>query len=254
MSDAIQIALFILIVQAAPTPAPPVTPTPAPPADDATVTVIENARVLEAVPINSRIERVQADNIADEPAAAMYLREWADCVVRIYRPQSLALLATPLNSPAQTSLVNQLTGNRFTRRTVCARFRTMRVDNLVLRGAVAEALSRWEDRRRRTAGPLVPAAPPAAAGSPAQLAIMGRCAVERDAAGVARVMATRPGTGAARRAIAGLSATIDACMPAGIHRRDTHPLALRAALGEPFYISRREAASRASAAAMRPST
>jgi len=81
---------------------------------------------------------------------------------------------------------------------------------------------------------------------------MGRCAVQRDAGGVARVMATRPGTGSARRAIAELAPTIDACMPAGVHRRDTHPLALRAALGEPFYISRRGAASPASAAALPP--
>lgn len=233
MSLAAALALAALVQAAQPPAAPPVP-------DAGRVTVIERtAEELADIPLNSRIARVNHDNVADDPAAAMFLREWADCVVRIYRPRTLALLATPLNSPEQAALVNQLTGHRFTRRTICARFRSMRVDNVVLRGAIAEALWRWEERRQRSAGPLAPAPAPTGEDSPARLALMGRCVVDRDAEGVARVMTTRPGTGASQRAVARLNEPITACMPADLRRQGAHPFALRGALGEPFYLSRR---------------
>lgn len=231
------LAIASLAFQAAQAPAPPA-PTPADPG----VTVIEQAAEErpEPPPLNSRISRSASDEFASEPVAAMHLREWANCIVRIYRARALELLATPLNSPDQTAIINQLTGHRFTRRTVCARFRTMRVDNLVLRGAIAEALTRWEERRRRSAGPLAPAAPALAAGGrPALLAQMGRCVVERDPAGAERLMATRPGTRASREALAGLADRIDACLPTGLRARHFHPLTLRGALGEPYYLRRR---------------
>jgi hypothetical protein len=183
----------------------------------------------------------------------MLMREWADCVVRMYRPRSLALLATPLNSPQQSAVIDQLTGYRFTRRTVCARFRSMRIDNLVLRGAVAEALFRWEQRRRRSAGPFEAAPPPPdAAARPAVLAQMGRCVVERDLEGTERIMATRPGTRSSRRAITELSGRIDSCLPAGLRARSIDPLTVRGALGEPYYQRRRNQGPALNASAATP--
>jgi len=219
-----------------------------PPSQDSDVTVIDRDARAETPPLNSRIARRGSDGFAPDPVAAMLLREWANCVVLMNRPRALALLATPLNSREQATIIDQLTGNRFTRRTICARFRTMRVDNLVLRGAIAEALDRWEERRRRSAGPL-DAAPMAAtaAGRPGQLAQLGRCLVERDPEAAGRVMATRPGTRAAREALAGLSDRIDGCLPAGLRARDIHPLTLRGAIGEPYYLRRRSQGGRTAA-------
>jgi hypothetical protein len=244
------LAIAALALQPAQAPDPAV---PAP--DPRQVTVIEREGEAEEIPLASRIARPVTEGFAPDPIAALHLREWADCIVRIYRPASLDLLATPLNSPEQAAIINRLTGHRFTRRTICARFRTMRVDNLVLRGAIAEALYRWEERRGRSAGPLVPPPPaPAAAGAPALLAQMGRCVVERDPEAAARVMATRPGTGAARRALAGLSGRVGACMPTGLRAREIHPLTLRGALGEPYYHRRRSPEGRplSSAGGSRP--
>ena len=204
------------------------------------VTVIERDARIGTPPLNSRITRGTNGDFAPDPVAAMYLREWADCIVLMNRARAVALLATPLNSPEQAEIVNQLTGHRFTRRTVCARFRSMRVDNLVLRGAVAEALARWEERRRRSAGPLTAQAPAAAAADRAALlAQMGRCVVERDPEAVERLMATRPGSRASRQALAGISDRIDTCLPGNLRARDIHPLTLRGAIGEPFYLRKR---------------
>ena len=246
------VALAALLLQVA-QPAPPAASTPPP--DPSQVTVVERTgEESEEIPINSRIGRRVADFAAD-PVAGMHLREWASCIVRIHRPRALALLATELNSPEQTEIIDQLTGRRFTRRTVCARFRSMRVENLVLRGAIAEALRRWEVERGRSAGPLPPELPPVpqSAGVQAQLAQMGRCVLDRDPDGVERVMATRPGTGSSARTLSQLSAVIAACLPAGLRVRDVHPLALRGALGEPYYLRRRIGNASASAAETPPS-
>jgi hypothetical protein len=202
----------------------------------------------EDVPLASRIARAPVDNVAADPAAAMYLREWSDCIVRIYRPRALALLETALNSPEQTRIIDQLTGHRFTRRSVCARFRYMRIDNLVLRGSVAEALWRWEERRKRSAGPIAASAaaaavPQSAADRPALLARLGRCVVDRDREAAARVMATRPGTRASDEALAALRRHVAACAPPGLPTRDLHPLSLRGALGEPYYLKARASAA-----------
>jgi hypothetical protein len=235
------VALAALLLQVA-QPASPAASERAP--DPSEVTVVERGtEEQEEVPISSRIGRRVSDFAAD-PVAAMHLRDWANCIVRLHRARSLALLSTPLNSAEQTELIDQLTGRRFTRRTVCAGFRSMRVENLVLRGAVAEALQRWEEARRRSAGPLPAFLPPVprSAGLQAQLATLGRCVVERDPAAVARVMATRPGTNSSARSLSALSELIHACLPSGIRARDIHPLALRGALGEPYYHSRRLAA------------
>jgi hypothetical protein len=222
----------------------------APPPVDGRVTVIQRSEDdRETPPINSRIARRTNDGFAADPVAGMLMREWADCIVRIHRNRSLALLATPLNSPEQSALIDQLTGHRFTRRTICARFRSMRIDNLVLRGAIAEALAGWEARRRRIAGPLVAPPPPNdAAARAAVLAQMGRCVVERDPEGVRGVMVTRPGTRSSRRALVDLSDQIDRCLPTGLRASSFHPLALRGALGEPYYRHRRSADEQA----MRP--
>ncbi|HEX8194330.1 MAG TPA: hypothetical protein VF552_15665 [Allosphingosinicella sp.] len=237
--------------QAASAPAPPATPSAIPPGESTRdVTVIERAsEEREEVPLASRIARSVADNAAADPAAAMYLREWSDCIVRIHRPRALALLETPLNSAEQGRIIDQLTGHRFTRRTICARFRYMRIDNLVLRGAVAEALWRWEDRRGRSAGPIAVSAAAAAAAAqnaadrPALLAQLGRCLVERDPQATGRVMATRAGTRASREALAALQPRFAACAPAGLPTRDLHPLAVRGALGEPYYLKMRAASA-----------
>ncbi|HEY0014215.1 MAG TPA: hypothetical protein VGB79_15335 [Allosphingosinicella sp.] len=239
-----------LALQASPAPAA-TPPAGAPPArSNGEETVIDRTGDdSEEVPLNSRIARAPVDNVAADPAAAMYLREWADCIVRVHRPRALSLLETPLNSPQQSAIIDQLTGHRFTRRTVCARFRYMRIDNLVLRGAVAEALWRWEDRRQRSAGPIAAsgaasAAPaPSAADRPALLAQLGRCVVEHDPRGAARVMATRPGTRASTDALAALSARVAACAPPGLRTRNLHPLTLRGALGEPYYLKARNASA-----------
>jgi hypothetical protein len=192
-----------------------------------------------APPFPSRIRSRTQDNWVIDSTAAMYLREWAECTVRNKRSISVELMATQLNSPEQAEIIDRLTGRRFARRTVCARFRSMRVDNLVLRGAIAEALRRWEVARRRPAGPLTPPAPPPAASLTASLAQAGYCITERQPEGVQRVMATRLGSRNSVIAIEALRETADACLPNNLRATDLHPILLRGALGEPYFLSRR---------------
>lgn len=190
-------------------------------------------------PIRSRIGREQPALQAADPLAAMVLREWANCIVRTRRRDALALLATPVNSEAQTAAIEDLTSRRFGWQSICVRTRMMRVDNIVLRGAVAEALHRWEKHRRRSAGPLAAAPPPAPVGRPAQLVLAGHCVVEADPAAVAAVMETRPGTNGSLDALEALAPQLNACLPEGMEASDFHPLMLRGLLGEPFYLNSR---------------
>lgn len=234
-------ALLALIVLALQPPSPPAAPTA--PADPRRETVIaapppEAARRTARVP--TRIRRETRDGWVIDSAAAMYLREWAACTVRNNRSTSVALLGTALNSPAQSEALDRLTGRRFTRRTVCARFRSMRVDNLVLRGAIAEALQRWEERRRRAAGPLPRPAAPNPVSSVASLARAGYCVAERQPEAVRRVMATRLGTDDSEEAMGALQEAVDACLPDTLQAADFHPIMLRGALGEPYFFSGRD--------------
>ena len=222
---------------------PPAAPaSPAPPTDERRETVIaapqSEATGNRTTP--SRLGRRTQDAGVIDSVAAMYLREWAACTVRINRSGSVALLATQLNSPDQSQVIDRLTGRRFTRRTVCARFRSMRIDNLVLRGAIAEALYRWEEERRRPAGPLTPAAPPPDTSLAARLAQAGHCVTERQPEGVQRVMATRLGTENSESALAALRETMTACLPTDLRTMNFHPILLRGALGESYFLSRRD--------------
>ena len=206
-----------------------------------TVIVAADGAVREAPPLNSRIRRERAPIQASDPVAAMMLREWANCIVRTRRRDALALLATPLNSAAQAEAIDGLTSRRFGWNTVCVRTRMMRVDNIVLRGAVAEALHRWEQRRGRAAGPLVPAPPPPAAANPRRrLVLAGRCLVEADAGAVAGLMEVRPDSNQSQDAVQALAPKLDECLPDNISAEDFHPLLIRGALGEPFYLASRE--------------
>lgn len=244
------LALLALSVQPAPAPAgPPGQPDPS----RETIIAAPAGEASRNPPVPTRIRRQAQEGWVIDSTAAMYLREWAACTVRNNRSTSVALLATPINSPAQSEALNRLTGNRFTRRTVCARFRSMRVDNLVLRGAIAEALRRWEEGRRRAAGPLTgPAPAPATTGSVASLTRAGYCLAERQPEAVQRVMATRLGTDASKGAIEGLEAAINACLPDTLEAADFHPILLRGALGEPYFFNRRD--QRISEGAVSPAT
>lgn len=233
---------------------PPLAANPARPADAPRETLI-SAPPNEAPrnsPVPSRIRSRAQEGWVIDSTAAMYLREWAACTVRNKRALSVALLATQLNSPEQRDIVDQLTGRRFARRTICARFRTMRIDNLVLRGAIAEALRRWEDDRRRLAGPVTRPRAPAETGSVVSLAQAGYCVNERQPEGVQRLMATRLGTQNSARAMEDLRDTMDACLPGNLRAADFHPILLRGALGEPYFLSRR--GERPSEGAISPAT
>lgn len=218
-------------------PAPTV-PEPAPD-DRVTVIIAPHEQGEEPPPMNSRIGREESALRASDPTAAMLLREWANCIVRSRRRDALALLATPPNSLAQAEVIASLTQSRFGWRSLCVRTRLMQVDNIVLRGAIAEALHRWEVRRGRAAGPLSPSALPAESNERwAQLLRAGRCVVEADPAAVAAVMDTRPATHSSQQALRALAPDIEQCLP-GITAEDFHPLMLRGALGEPFYLQSR---------------
>ncbi len=231
--------LIALSVQAAQPVAPPEHAVA--PADEQRETVIaapsDEAARNSVIPSRLR-RRTQSSGVGDS-TAAMYLREWAACTVRNNRSGSVALLATQLNSVEQREIIDRITGRRFTRRTVCARFRSMRVDNLVLRGAIAEALYRWEEARRRPAGPLTRPAPPVS-GLAASLAQAGYCVTERQPEGVQQVMATRLGTQNSVGAIGALRETMDTCLPDHLEATDFHPMLLRGALGEPHFLNRRD--------------
>jgi len=221
---------------------PPPAAGPVPPADTQRETVIAapSNEAARSPTVPSRLGRRTPDAGVIDSLAAIYLSEWAACTVRLNRSGSVALLATQLNSPEQSAIIDRLTGRRFTRRTVCARFRSMRVDNLVLRGAIAEALYRWEEARRRPAGTLTPPALPPDASVAARLAQAARCVTERQPEGVQRVMATRLGTENSESALAALRETMTACLPTDLRTMNFHPILLRGALGESYFLSRRD--------------
>ncbi len=232
--------LIALSLQAAQPPATPAdTPGPAEAQRETVIAAPSDEAARNSV-VPSRLRRRTQEAGVEDSTAAMYLREWAACTVRNNRGASVALLATQLNSAAQGEIIDRLTGRRFTRRTVCARFRSMRVDNLVLRGAIAEALHRWEEARRRPAGPLTPPEPPAATGLATGLARAGYCVTERQPEGVERLMATRLGSRNSESALEALEDTVSACLPSDLRAMEFHPTLLRGALGEPYFLNGRE--------------
>lgn len=205
-----------------------------------TVIVAPDQGDEETPPMNSRVQREQPTIQASDSVAAMMLREWANCVVRTRRRDALALLATEHGSAAQAEVIERLTTSRFGWRSMCVRTRMMEVDNILLRGALAEALYRWENRRGRSAGPLEPPDPPdAVEDRSGQLVAAARCVVESDSSAVAALMEVRPDGRNSNDAVYALAPKLDECLPDGTHPEDFHPLLIRGALGEPFYLASR---------------
>lgn len=214
-------------------------PEPAP----ASPTLIERAPVPEEdVPVASRVTRPVNYVTANERDAAWTMHRFAECLVRTRRSQMLELLGTRLNSPEQARIVRDVIG----RRSICLGARAMRIDNVLLRGAVAEALYRREQAGRPT-GPL-DRAPELVASDPGRsqaiaLAQFGRCMVRNNPAAVEALIAARPGSREERSAMTRLGPGYDACLAPG-QRRDQHPLLLRGSLAEAFYLHVRGLLSR----------
>ena len=234
------VALALAVAQASPAAPPtgsPVPETPAPVAPERG-TVVEGAATPERdVPVSSRVPRRVNYVTSRERDAAWTMHRFAECLVRNRRAQMLELLGTRLNSPEQAVIVRDVIG----RRSICLGARAMRIDNVLLRGAVAEALYRREQRGGRT-GPLagppeLPAADPRR-NPAAALARFGRCLVASDPSGVQALIEARPGSEVERSALAALTPGFRPCLAEG-QTPDPHPLLLRGALAEAFYLHSR---------------
>ena len=169
----------------------------------------------EDVPIGSRVQR-EADYVtASERDAAWTMHRFAECLVRTRQGQMLELLATRLNSPEQNRIVRDVIGWR----SRCLQARSMQIDNVLLRGAVAEALHRQELRGR----------------SVGRLDRFGRCMMTRYPDTARALIGTRPGSREERTAMEGISPRVAECLPPS-PRRARHPLLLRGAIAEAFYL------------------
>jgi hypothetical protein len=179
----IALALMLTLTQA--TPAQPPTPNRS---------RFENvATPEEDVPIGSRVQRRSEYVTADERDAAWTMHRFAECLVRTREQQMIELLSTGLNSPEQNRIVRDVIGWR----SRCLRARSMQIDHVLLRGAVAEALFRQELRGRQIGPPdrapeLLDADP--ARNSSAALERFGRCMVSRHPDSVRALIGTRPGS------------------------------------------------------------
>ena len=218
--------LLLALAQAPPTNAPP-----APPGSSR----FEKLETPEReVPVGSRLDRPADHVTASENDAAWTMHRFAECLVRTRAEQMLELLSTGLNSPEQNRIVRDLIGWR----NRCLRARSMQIDHVLLRGAVAEALYR-QTQRGRDIGRLDRAPPRLRAdprrNSSAALEHFGRCMVARHPDRVRPLIGTRPGSREEREALQGITAGFADCLPES-PRRARHPLMLRGAVAEAFYL------------------
>lgn len=190
----------------------------------------------EAVPVGSRVQRAPTYVTASENDAAWILHRLAECLVRTRQEQMLELLSTRLNSREQTRILNDAIGWR----TRCLQARSMALDNILLRGAVAEALYRQELRGREVG--RIAHAPQALSGDPTRssavaLQRFGRCMVARHPDRAEAIIGTRPGSDREEAALVRIMEVLPECMPQA-PRRARHPQMLRGAIGEAFYLDR----------------
>lgn len=216
--------------------AQPAAPAPAP-APPPTSSRFENvATPQEDQPLGSRVARRTDHITAREQDAAWTMHRFAECLVRTRQRQMLELLATRLNSPEQQRIVRDVIGWR----SRCLRARSMQIDNVLLRGAIAEALYRQELRGKEVArlerAPEMLAADPARDSS-AALERFGRCMMTRKPELVRALIGTRPGSDEERAALAGIATALPLCLPPSPERA-RHPLRLRGAVAEAFYLHR----------------
>jgi len=188
-------------------------------------------------PVGSRVYRRQTPVTASEQDAAWTMHRLAECLVRTRRRQMVALLQTRLNSPEQMDIVEDAIGWK----TRCLQARTMAIDNVLLRGAVAEALYRQE-LRGRDVEPLE-RAPAAARGDPARhlapaMETFGRCMLNRHPETSSALIGTRPGSRQEREALEGIQQVMNECLTLDTERA-RHPLMMRGAIAEAFYLRRK---------------
>jgi hypothetical protein len=188
------------------------------------------------VPVGSRVQRTPTYVTASEHDSAWVLHRLAECLVRTRPEQMLELLSTRLNSGEQTRIVRDVIGWR----TRCLQARSMALDNILLRGAVAEALYRQELRGRSVG--RIDQAPPPLAGDPARnsavaLERFGRCMATRYPDRAEAIIGTRPGSDREEEALDRITEVLPDCLPAA-PRRARHPQLLRGAIGEAFYLNR----------------
>lgn len=188
----------------------------------------------EAEPLGSRISRSSDYVTAGERDAAWTMHRFAECLVRTREGQMIELLSSRLNSPEQMRIVRDVIGWR----SRCLRARSMQIDHILLRGAVAEALYRQQLRGREVG--VVERAPAMLEADPARstaaaLERFGRCMVARHPELVRPLIGTRPGSQQEEAALTAIEAALPACLPES-PRRARHRLLLRGALAEAFYL------------------
>jgi hypothetical protein len=237
--DLMILSAFILaLAQAPPTAAAPSTAAPSStPAQPPTTSRFEKLPTPpEEVPVGSRVTRRSDYVTADERDAAWTMHRFAECLVRTRERQMLEFLSTRLNSPEQNRIVRDVIGWK----SRCLQARSMQIDHILLRGAVAEALYRQELRGRQIgrlsrAPELLEADP--ARNSSAALERFGRCMMANHPALVRPLIGTRPGSREEREALSAIQAALPVCL-AQAPARARHPLMLRGALAEAFYLHR----------------
>lgn len=208
----------------------------APPAEQSTTSsrIEKLPTPEEEVPVGSRLAR-QSDRVtADEQSAAWTMHRFAECLVRTRERQMVEFISTRLNSPEQNRIVRDVIGWK----SRCLQARSMQIDHTLLRGAVAEALYRQELRGRQIdrvqrAPELLEADP--ARNSSAALERFARCMMARYPEVVRPLIGTRPGSRQEREALAAIRTILPNCLPPAPPRA-RHPLMIRGALAEAFYL------------------
>lgn len=190
----------------------------------------------EEVPVGSRLARRGERVTTDEVTAAWTMHRFAECLVRTRERQMVDFISTRLNSPEENRIVREVIGWR----SRCLQARSMQIDHTLLRGAVAEALYRQELRGRDI--PTVARAPEMLDADPARnssaaLERFARCMMMRHPQVVRPIIGTRPGSRQEREALTPILAVLPDCLPAPSPRA-RHPLRIRGALAEAFYLHR----------------
>ena len=223
--------LSLFLSQASPAPAA----TPAQPSTSSS-RIEKLPTPEEEVPLGSRLSRRSDRVTADEQSAAWTMHRFAECLVRTRDRQMVEFISTRLNSPEENRIVRDVIGWR----SRCLQARSMQIDHTLLRGAIAEALYRQELRGRDIPRParapeMLDADP--ARNSSAALERFARCMMERHPEMVRPIIGTRPGSRQEREALTAIRAVLPDCLPAAPSRA-RHPLMIRGALAEAFYLHR----------------
>ena len=196
-------------------------------------------------PLGSRIPRWNSPPMASEREAVDVMRRFASCIVRTQRTRAERLLRTLPQSTDQVAVVRELVG----RPTECLSARSMRLSEILFRGAIAEVFLRETVLTGLTADPQPPgdyrafaarleAADVNGVDDEDRAAIVGRwlgqCVASERPDLIRDVLEVSPGSRDEQQALRAAETALSGCLLQG-QVLNVHQLTMRALLAEALY-------------------